>query len=68
MTDINLLKSEYVKRGLTQKEFCRLIKMPYSTFARRIRSGVFKSEEAERIIGVLGLKEPEKIFFAKQIT
>lgn len=68
MLNRNLLRSEIVKNGLTQKQFCVLIKMPQSTFARKMKSGKFTTLEAERIIGALNLKNPVDIFFARKIT
>ena len=53
MMNTNLLKAEIVKNGLTQKEFCKSIKMAQSTFIRKIRKGVFNT------------KRPEQIFFGK---
>lgn len=61
----NLLKAEIVKNGLTQKEFCKSIKMAQSTFIRKIRKGVFNTDEIERMVNVLNLKRPEQIFFGK---
>lgn len=61
----NLLKAEIVKNGLTQKEFCKSIKMAQSTFIRKIHKGVFNTDEIERMVNVLNLKRPEQIFFGK---
>ena len=68
MVDVNLLKSEYVKKGFTQRTFCEKIDMAESTFSRRLRKGNFKTDEAARIIDVLDLESPELVFFAKQLT
>lgn len=65
MMNTNLLKAEIVKNGLTQKEFCKSIKMAQSTFIRKIRKGVFNTDEIERMVNVLNLKRPEQIFFGK---
>ena len=64
MMDVRLLKSEMVKKGFNQGTLCRAISMSEATFSRRLKSGVFKTDEAMKMISVLGLKEPEKIFFA----
>ena len=65
MMNTNLLKAEIVRNGLTQKEFCKSIKMAQSTFIRKIRKGVFNTDEIERMVNVLNLKRPEQIFFGK---
>lgn len=68
VVDVNLLKSEMVKQGLTQGKLCEKAEISESTFSRRIKSGFFRTDEATRIIKVLKLKNPEKIFFAKKLT
>ena len=68
MADLNLLKSEIVKKGYTQRAFCEKIGMPQSTFSRRMKSGIFKTDEAAKIIEVLELENPGEIFFVKQLT
>ncbi len=65
MIDSRLLKSEIVKNGYTQEEFCKKIGMAHSTFVRKMRNGIFKTNEAEKIATVLKLEEPAKIFFGK---
>lgn len=62
--NVNLLKSEIVKKGFTQSSFCDEIGMPKATFSRRMKQGVFKTDEATRIIQVLELDNPGEIFFA----
>lgn len=68
MVDTKLLKSEIVKMGFSQCEFCKKIGMPQSTFIRRMRKGVFKTDEVSEITRVLKLKKPEQIFFANKLT
>ena len=68
MVNCNLLKAEIVKAGYTQKEFCQKIKMAPSTFIRKMRTGEFKTSEADAIIDVLSLKNPSEIFFAERLT
>ena len=65
MVNVNLLKSEIVKRGWTQDEFCARIGMAHSTFVRKMKKGIVTTKEAETMTDVLGVKNPEKIFFAK---
>ena len=68
MVDTNLLKAEIVKNGLTQAEFCKQIGMAHSTFIRKMRTGVFNTTEAELIAKCLNIENPERIFFARQLT
>ena len=59
----NLLKAEIVKNGLTQTELCKKIGMAPSTFIRKMKIGIFKTDEAEKITNLLKISEPAKIFF-----
>lgn len=65
MIDVNLLKGEIVKNGMTQTEFCRAIGMAHSTFIRKMRKKTMNSDEAEKIAKVLNISDPGRIFFAK---
>lgn len=66
--NVNLLKAEIVKNGMTQEEFCKKIKMAQSTFIRKMKKAVVTTEEAEKMIKTLKIKNPEEIFFAKKLT
>ena len=64
MINVNLLKAEIVKNGLTQLDFCKRIGMSHSTFVRKMKMKNLTTNEAEKMITVLGIEEPEKIFFS----
>ena len=65
MTNAKLLKIEMVKKGFNQRTLCNEINMSQATFTRRLRKGIFKSDEVAKIIEVLDLKNPMEIFFSK---
>ena len=65
MVNVNLLKAEIVKNGLTQAEFCKKIGMSHSTFIRKMKKRIVNTDEAENMTKVLNIKEPSKIFFAQ---
>lgn len=64
----NLLKAEIVKNGMTQKQLCEAIKMSQSTFIRKIKKGVFNTNDIKKIVTVLKIDKPELIFFNWQLT
>jgi hypothetical protein len=68
LIDVNLLKSEIVKNGLNQEEFCEKIGMAHSTFIRKMKKAVVNTDEAQTMINVLGIKNPSEIFFADKLT
>lgn len=68
MLNVRLLKSEIVKNGFTQKEFCEKINMAQSTFVRKMKKGVVTTAEAEKMTEVLNIKNPNEIFFSTLLT
>lgn len=64
MINVNLLKAEIVKNGMTQDEFCKKIGMPHSTFINKMKRRVLTTSEVEKMIEVLNIKEPSEIFFS----
>ena len=63
----NLLKSEIVKNGLTQGRLAKLLGMSETTFCRKMKTGVFGSDEVKNMLSALHIKNPEtayQIFFA----
>lgn len=68
MLDRNALKAEIVRNGLTQKEVAKALGISEKTFISRMRRGVFGTDEAEKMIKVLDIKNPVDIFFADKVT
>jgi len=65
MIDTKALKAEIVRNGYTQGEFCKAIGMAHSTFVRKMKKKTMTTDEAEKIVKVLNIKNPTSIFFAK---
>lgn len=64
MINVNLLKAEIVKKGMTQDEFCKKIGMAHSTFISKMKRRVLTTSEVEKMIKVLDIKEPSEFFFS----
>ena len=58
MIKVNLLKSAIVAKNMTQEEFCKKIGMSHSTFIRKMKKGVVNTNEAEKRIKILDIKNP----------
>lgn len=63
MIDTKQLDLEIYKKGYSQKDVAEKIGIHPKTFSRKMKKGVFGSDEIEKIIKVLEIKEPMKIFF-----
>ena len=60
------LKGRIVAKGMTHAEVAAAIGMSLSTFGRKMKHGTFGLDEADRLIAVLEIKNPEEIFFARK--
>lgn len=65
MIDTNALKGIIVSQGLTQEKVAEYIGINPKTFGRKMKKGVFGSDEMEAMIKLLSIEDPVKIFFAK---
>ena len=61
----NALRAEIVKNGLTCEQTAKYIGMSETTFWRRMRSGNFGLDEANKLIKLLRIKNPAEIFFSE---
>lgn len=68
MLDKNALKAEIARQGLTQKQVATELGISEKTFISRMKRGVFGTDEAEKLIVLLKIKDPMPIFFANCVT
>lgn len=68
MLNRNLLKAEMAKKGYNQKTLCEKIEMAEPTFSRKLKTGVFGTDEVMKMCEVLEIKEPAPIFLAHEVT
>jgi len=57
------LKGIIVSKGLTQGEVARTLGITPKTFYIKMKEGVFGSDEIEKMIELLDIKDPNHIFF-----
>lgn len=68
MIDIRALKAEMVRNGYTQVALANELGMTPRTLSNKFKNGVFGSDEIEKMIVVLNLKNPLDIFFTQSVT
>lgn len=68
MINKNELKAEIVRNGLTNAQLAQMLNMSPKTFSNKLNKGVFGTDEASKMIEILGIKNPERIFFANVVT
>lgn len=62
--NVKALKAEIVKAGYTQAEVAKLIGISEATMSRRMRNKDFGIVEANKLIELLKIQNPQDIFFA----
>ena len=68
MVDVQGLKAEMVRKGLTQEKMAKHLNMSSRTFSSRLKRGVFGSDEIEKIMHILDIKNPTPIFFGQTVS
>ena len=68
MVNTNLLRAEWVKKGLTQDQVAKELGSCGKTLTDRMKKRCFRSNEIEMLISFLDIKDPMPIFFAKEVT
>lgn len=65
--DTNAIRGAIASRGYSQRSFAREIKMPEQTFYKKMKRGIFGSDELENIFDALEV-EDVRIFFTQKDT
>ena len=68
MVDKNALRAAWVKKGLTQTQVAQMIGISDKTLGRKLKNGVFGSDEIERLIVKLDISDPMAIFFPSKVA
>lgn len=64
MIDTNELRGLIAKKGLSQKTLAKELGITSKTFYSKMAKGKFNSDEMYKMIRLLDIKNPNKIFFA----
>lgn len=68
LVNVNLIKGAIASKGLTQKDVAKKLEMSPKTFSMKLKKRVFGSDEIEKMIKLLDIKDPMPIFFASEVT
>lgn len=63
---IRLLKAEFAKAGVTQKDVANAIGVSEATMIRKMKTGKFGTDEAEKITKFCGIEDPASIFLSSE--
>jgi predicted transcriptional regulator len=68
MVNTNKLKGLIVESGYSQKSFAKALGIPAGTFYHKMKRGIFGSDEMQKMVELLGMENPQEIFFAQNVT
>jgi DNA-binding XRE family transcriptional regulator len=60
------LRGIIAKRGMSQRKVADAIGITEKTFYEKMKKGVFRSDEIEKMISLLEIPNPSDIFFARE--
>ena len=68
MVRTDLIRGKIAEKGLSGIKMSKILNIAPKTFYSKMKSGVFTSVEMQKMVDVLGIKNPNEIFFAKEVT
>jgi transcriptional regulator with XRE-family HTH domain len=68
MIDITELKAQMVRKKYTQESLANELGISSRTLSNKLKRGVFGSDEIDKMISILEIKEPLKIFFTTTVS
>lgn len=68
MVATNKLRGIIAERGLTQEKVAKMINITPVSFYRKMKRGIFDSDEMYQMIQILDIEKPADIFFADDVA
>lgn len=68
MVDTNKLRGLIAEKGLTGAKVATLLNISSKTFYTKMKTGAFRLAEVNALVAILGITNPEKIFFRQRVT
>lgn len=68
MLNANLLRAEIARNGMTQGQVAERIGMSANTFSFKMRNNGFGLVEADKLIELLGIRDPGAVFFCREVS
>ena len=68
MINTNQLRGIIVAKGTSQGQVAKELGITRETFYRKMKKGVFDSDEINQMIKLLDIQDPVAIFFTDEVT
>lgn len=66
MVAVDKLRGIIAERGMSQTQVAKQLGITPKTFYNKMKSGVFGTDEVEKMVSILSIKNPVEIFLAKK--
>lgn len=67
MIRTDLLRGKFAEKSLSQMQIARMLGITPKAFYEKMKRGVFRSDEMQKMIDFVGIENPAEIFFAKEV-
>lgn len=68
MVNVNKLRGLMAEQGRSGKDMANVIKKTPKTFYKKMKQGVFDSDEIMAMVDYLAINNPTEIFFTEEVT
>ena len=68
LINANLIRAKIVEKGMTQEQVAKEMGISAKTFSQKMKSGRFGLHEAEKMIEILKIEDPDKYFFTCKVS
>lgn len=68
MVDTQKLKAAIAYQNMSQRKVAKELKMADETFYRKMKKGIFNSNEITKMIDLLNIENPLEVFFAQKVS
>lgn len=68
MINQKILREMWINKGYTQDEVAKEIGLQVRTFRNRIKKGTLTTNDIDRLVDLLDIKNPTPIFFIQCVT
>lgn len=68
MPNMSKLRGVMAEKGYNQKDIAKALGLAESTITYKLRHGSFDLTEANKLIKILDIKNPNEVFFSENVT
>lgn len=67
MIRTDLLRGKFAEKRMSQMQIARMLGITPKAFYDKMKRGIFRSDEMQKMIDYVGIENPVEIFFAPEV-